>query len=112
LLVATRSRFVALHAATPAADFPWPQYRRDARRTGAVFPRPQLSVALNAAGELMVTFTAIPGRQYQPEASEDLRQWRPLGDPLVASAAQGVWTNEPPQAAEVAAGYYRLRVLP
>jgi len=112
LLVATGSRMVALHAPTAAAEFPWPQYRRDARRTGAVFPPLVLSVALNAAGEFVVAFTAVPGRVYQPEATEDLRRWQPLGDPLAPSTAQGVWTNEPPSAAEVITRYFRLRLLP
>ena len=66
---------------------------------------------LTSAG-LRVSFSTVPGRQYQIEKCDNLSsgQWHPVGQPQAGQAASGQITD--PDGYSSRQQFYRIRVLP
>lgn len=71
---------------------------------------PELAVAKDPEGSLVLTWSSVPGTQYQLEATASLTQaFVPLGEPVEASSAT-VQVTIPESAAS--SQWYRVEVLP
>ncbi len=69
---------------------------------------PLLSIGIDGGGTLRLTWEAMVGRTYQIEESDDLIDWRNLGEATTAQSAEG--SHEIP--ADSGARFFRILLLP
>ena len=91
------------------ADIDYPGYRAEFDQWHArLFPPDQITLSTSSPGSIQIQWPSWPGGVYQMESSTDLRIWSNVGEPIIATTNQSVWTGNfiPP------IRFYRLRTLP
>ncbi len=65
---------------------------------------PALAIQLLPAGEVQLSWNALPGRIYQVQQSANLDEWEAAGTPVIAEAETAIWKTADTEADR----YYRL----